>query len=312
MLESDQVQRNTTDAEPPNSQAGHQRPATTGWARAENAFAYARFCGQFPQYRDMSEDLAALVGLETAQLAVDLGCGTGVSTRAILARLPPTGRVVALDSSEAMLGTGRSELVEPRVRWVRARAEALASHLEEPADAVLCNSAFWQMDMSTVLDGVARALRPGGRFAFNIPGLFMRLPPSDAELQRSTPTLFELMWAAAVLHHGLVPRRPHLSEGSRPFTMDSATALLEAAGLQVEQAQIIEYDYSPESVYAWLSIPIFTERQFGHLSYQQRMEALATAYERVDRDVPERSRWAVFVARAPSARSHVMAGDSRP
>ena len=73
MLESDQVQRNMTDAELPDSQAGHQRPETTGWARAENAFAYARFCGQFPQYRDMSEDLAAIVGLETAQATQEFG-----------------------------------------------------------------------------------------------------------------------------------------------------------------------------------------------------------------------------------------------
>ncbi len=84
--------------------------------------------------------------------------------------------------------------------------------------------------------------------------------------------------------------------------MESITALLEAAGFEVEQAQIVEYDNSTESVYAWLSIPIFTEQQFAGLSYEQRMDALAAAYDPLNRHFPERSRWAVFVVRTPPGR----------
>jgi hypothetical protein len=61
----------------------------TGWDDAENATAYARYCREFPLYRDTSAVLASLAGLETAGLAVDLACGTGATTQAILARLPP-------------------------------------------------------------------------------------------------------------------------------------------------------------------------------------------------------------------------------
>jgi SAM-dependent methyltransferase len=239
-----------------------------------------------------------MAGLGTAQLVVDLACGTGVTTEAILARLPTTGRVIAVDGSAAMLDVARDEVVEPRVRWVHARAEDLAGHLDEPADVVLCNSAFWQTDMPAAAEAVRRSLRPGGRFVFNIGEQFIRLPDSDErERARETPSLVELMWAAAVLFHGLVPRLAGPPPGSRrPRTIESVTALLDAAGLEVERTRVVEQADSPESVRAWLSIPIFTARQFAGLSYEQRMDALAIAYERLDRRSPERSRWAVFVA----------------
>lgn len=271
----------------------------SNWDSPENAVAYARFCREFPLYRDTSKVLASLVGLETAKLAIDLACGTGASTQAILARLPQTGKVIALDGSAAMLSIAQREVVDPRVRWLHVPGEQLAGHVGEGADAVVCNSAFWQMDMPAVAGVVRRALRPGGRFAFNIGGLFIRLPPSPDEPQRTTPTLFELMWAAAVLNYGFVAPRPRLSrDGSMPPTIDSITALLEAAGFEVEQATVMEYDNSPESMHAWLSIPVFTERHFAGLPYEHRMNALATAYDRLDRRSNERSRWAVFAARA--------------
>jgi SAM-dependent methyltransferase len=273
----------------------------TRWDSAENAAAYARFCREFPMYRETSAVLASLANLETAQLAVDLACGTGATTGAILARLPATGSVVAVDASAAMLDVARTEVADPRVRWVRARAEELAEHVDSGADVVLCNSAFWQTDMPAAAEAVRRVLRPGGRFVFNIGEHFIRMPDSeDRERERSTPSLTELMWAAAVLYHGFVPRLVGAPPGTRgPRTIASVNALLVAAGLEVEPTRIVEQVNGPESLRAWLSVPIFTERQFPGLSYEQRMDALDIAYERLDEPPPDRSRWAVFVARTP-------------
>lgn len=265
----------------------------SAWDLPENAAAYARFCREFPMYRETSATLADLAGLETAELVVDLACGTGVTTRAILERLSPAGRVIALDGSAAMLAEAGSEVVESRVRWVHARAEALTDHVDGPADAVVCNSAFWQTDMPAAAEAVAGVLRPDGRFVFNIGSDVLRLP--DSGEQRSTPSLFELMWAATVLHHGFVPRLP---PRAAPHTPESIVALLETAGFEVEEPRIVEQVHTPESDRAWLSIPLFTDRRFPGLSYEQRMDALATAYERVDKQTPIRTHWAVFVARS--------------
>jgi SAM-dependent methyltransferase len=195
-----------------------------------------------------------------------------------------------------MLAVARREVQDQRVSWVHARAEDLAEHVDGLVDVVVCNSAFWQMDMAAVAAAVGRVLRPGGRFVFNIGAQFLRLPTSG-DTPRSTPSLFELMWAAAVLYHGFVAPR---GEGRLPLSVEQVTGLVDAAGLRIERTKIVEHEVSPESARAWLSIPAFTDRSLPGLSYEQRMAALATAYERIDRGSPELSRWAIFVASRPA------------
>jgi ubiquinone/menaquinone biosynthesis C-methylase UbiE len=60
---------------------------------------------------------------------VDLGCGSGASTRALVAALEGAGvaaQVVGVDGSEGMLREARRKSWPPGVRFVRARAEELA------------------------------------------------------------------------------------------------------------------------------------------------------------------------------------------
>ena len=151
---------------------------------------------------------------------VDLACGTGTTAEVILRDLPAHGRVVAVDASKAMLDVASESVRDPRVTWIRARAEKLPDHLDQPADLVRCNSAFWQMDMPAVLGAVRRVLRPGGKFAFNIGREFMVLPLADEERDPRAPNLFQLMQAAAVLYHGFVP--PMLRQRGRgdPLTLE--------------------------------------------------------------------------------------------
>jgi SAM-dependent methyltransferase len=278
------------------------RPALSdGWDSPENAEAYAAFCRRCSMYRDTSEDLAVVAGIEGAGLVIDLACGTGASTEAILARLPHDGRVVAVDGSEAMLAVARASIGDPRVRWIHARAEELTSHVGRIADVVVCNSGLWQMDMPTVLEAISRTLQPGGRLAFNIGRAFIALPLTPEESERPVPDLLDLMQAAAVLYHGFAPPYPMPGRRRAPLTVESVSAMLGAAGFEVEPATVVEHEDTPECLRAWLSVPIFTERQYGSLPYERRMEALATAYERLDRGAPRRSRWAVFLAHVPQA-----------
>lgn len=266
------------------------------WDTRENAALYAEYCQRFPKYHETSSDLVELLPVATSRLVVDLACGTGATTEVILRSLPVDGRVVAVDAASAMLDIASEAVPDPRVNWIRARAEELSEHMDEPADLVLCNSAIWQMDMPAVLRDVRRILHPRGGFAFNIGREFMVLPLTDEELNPRAPSLFQLMQAAAVLYHGFAP--PMLGQRGRPLTMDSVQSMLHAAGFNLEQKKIIEHAESYESQRAWLSIPVFTERQFGSLPYERRMEALGEAYERLDGRSRSSSRWAVFVARA--------------
>lgn len=88
-------------------------------------------------------------------LAVDVACGTGLSSLALLAL---AGRVVATDSSVAMLAQAPEDA---RVSYRLAPAEALP--LEDArADLITVSSAFHWFAREAFLREARRVLRPGG------------------------------------------------------------------------------------------------------------------------------------------------------
>ncbi|WP_037065377.1 class I SAM-dependent methyltransferase [Pseudonocardia acaciae] len=107
--------------------------------------------------------LAALP-LAGDERVLDLGAGTGRDTEALLERLP-TGHVVAVDGSAAMLAQLRDRLagVGPqRLTVLRADlTEPLV--LDRPVDAVFSVATLhWLPDHAAVFRSVAGVLRPGG------------------------------------------------------------------------------------------------------------------------------------------------------
>ena len=96
---------------------------------------------------------------------LDLACGPGNTTRTIAAALP-MGRVLGIDFSAAMLrkalATGGAG--SATVGYVRGDAHRLPLQ-PGSVDAANCAGAFYLFsDPTRVLDGIAAALRPGGRF----------------------------------------------------------------------------------------------------------------------------------------------------
>ncbi len=101
---------------------------------------------------------------------LDLGCGTGASTAALL-RAYPAAEVVGVDASAGMVTAARAKRWPRRVRFVHARAEEIADALRregmEPGfDGVLAAYLLRNVaDPDAVLVAVRRLLRPGGRLA---------------------------------------------------------------------------------------------------------------------------------------------------
>ena len=97
---------------------------------------------------------------------LDAGCGTGRVTERLLERLP-TGSVIALDGSAAMIERARARLAPfgGRVDYVVADLlEPLA--LDGPVDAILSTATFhWILDHETLFANLAAALRAGGQLA---------------------------------------------------------------------------------------------------------------------------------------------------
>jgi trans-aconitate 2-methyltransferase len=116
-----------------------------------------------PQFAWGLEVLARL-SLKGDETVVDAGCGTGKLTAKLLERLP-RGKVIALDSSPAMLAEAKVHLLptfEGKVSFVQADLQEL--HLDEVADALFSTATFhWVLDHRKLFAGLYRALRSGGR-----------------------------------------------------------------------------------------------------------------------------------------------------
>lgn len=115
--------------------------ARTDVVRAFDAHArsYDKLVGSNPGYHDhlrLTTRRMGLPGRGAGLRLLDLGCGTGASTAALL-DAAPDAEVVAVDASQEMLAQARRKVWPPRVRFVYANVEDLAEKVEGPFDGIL-------------------------------------------------------------------------------------------------------------------------------------------------------------------------------
>lgn len=268
------------------------------WDDARTAQLYDEFTQRFSMYSETSRDVVRLADVGNARRVLDLCCGTGETTRALIDAVGDDAEVIALDGSPAMLDVARRTIDDRRVRWVLADAAELGSHADG-VDAIVCNSAIWQTDMPAVFAAAAAALVPGGRFAFNIGRQFMIMPFTPDELEPRGPSLFDYIQAFAVVDHDFVQQTGR--RRGRLLSQEVVTALVEQAGLRLASYEVASYETPIERSYAWIRIPVFANNVLSGMPYEQQLEVIDKAWTRVsEKTATETSRWACFVAERPS------------
>ncbi|MBE1576193.1 class I SAM-dependent methyltransferase [Amycolatopsis roodepoortensis] len=113
----------------------------------------------------LAEAMTTGLGLENARLVVELGPGTGVFTAAVLRRLPPGARLVAVEINPRLAGDLRERY--PEVEIVQGSAENLDDYVREAADVVVSGLPWTVMTadrQERILDRVTEILVPNGRF----------------------------------------------------------------------------------------------------------------------------------------------------
>lgn len=112
----------------------------------------------------MAADLVDLLAPRAGEQVLDVGCGTGELTSVIASS---GASVVGLDASADMIEAARRSA--PDLAFVVGSGERLAYSAE--FDAVFSNAALhWMLRAEDVVRGLARALRPGGRFVAEFGG----------------------------------------------------------------------------------------------------------------------------------------------
>lgn len=116
---------------------------------------------------------------EAARLApghrvLDAACGTGIVARTAAPLVAPSGRVVGLDVSDAMLAIARR--VAPELEFHRGDVAALPFP-DWSFDAALCQMALMFLpDREAAVGELARVVRPGGVVALLVPGPLSEQP----------------------------------------------------------------------------------------------------------------------------------------
>ena len=119
-----------------------------------------------PTSRWAVRDMLDLADVPGADLVVELGAGTGVSTGEILARLKPDARLIALEIDPELSRLLEQWFDDPRLQVVCDSAEHIEKYLKgAKADVVVCALPFTSLDAGLrrrLLDGLPAMLAPAG------------------------------------------------------------------------------------------------------------------------------------------------------
>lgn len=178
---------------------------------------------------DLAAAVVELLAPEPGERILDLGCGDGVLT----AKLAAIGcHVVGVDGSAAQIEAARKLGLDARVM------DGEKLFFDGEFDAVFSNAALhWMRNPEAVIDGVWRALRPGGRFVAEFGGY-----GCVAKIKKALV--------------GALDRRGLNGEAAVPWyfpTVEEYSALLKNAGFTVSTIALIPRPTPlPGDVTGWL------------------------------------------------------------
>lgn len=155
-----------------------------------SADIYEAFEAKHRLFEDVTRRLCELAGPIKPSRILDVGCGTGISTGAIVRSVAGRPAVFGIDLSEAMLEKARARFRNaPNVSFRKGDAERLADFYTRPFDAVFYTASLFLIpDFPASIDQACRLLVPGGLLLISFyTGLF------DAQRRDAMASVFPAM-----------------------------------------------------------------------------------------------------------------------
>jgi ubiquinone/menaquinone biosynthesis C-methylase UbiE len=252
------------------------------WLEEETARRYHIFVQQTTLYQGLSRLMLQLAEIEPGMQVLDLGCGTGITTQAVLDVLGESGYIYAVDISAPMLAVARQQISSKRVTFIQADA-ALTGLADGSVERIVCNSVFWQFrHKPQVMAELRRVLKPEGRFIFNAPEpyfMFEAIPRS-----KKVSVLFEQLAAERY--------------GVGRQDLRSIEVFLRNCGFEITGKQMLERTRSAAESYLFMQIPVATAWMEPPLAYDTRLALLEEAYHLAEPGQATKQRWMYFVTQS--------------
>jgi ubiquinone/menaquinone biosynthesis C-methylase UbiE len=207
---------------------------------AEMAEAYeARFVPAF--FAQWAPRLLDAVGVSPGDRVLDVACGTGIVARTAASRVGPSGSVVGVDLSEAMLTVARR--IQPDLQWVRGDAGALPLP-DADFDTVVSQMAMMFFpDPVAALRELRRVVRASGTVGVLIPGALRANKPYD-------------LFVDIVTRHAGASARSLVTTYFALGDLDRLRALFGSAGLRVASAAAVVGEGGAASIDELVTIEI--------------------------------------------------------
>jgi len=156
--------RAMTDAEPSQSWKDVDR------SRDPRAWAtYLEQVSLMATFRAYKQRALALLEPRAGASYLEVGCGTGVDTRALAAMVAPDGHVTGLDFSAALLNEARAQAGSLPVTYVQGDAHQL-EFADASFDGCRCDRVFQHLQgASEALSEMIRVARPGAPIVITEP-----------------------------------------------------------------------------------------------------------------------------------------------
>jgi trans-aconitate methyltransferase len=202
--------------------------ARTSGSQTWNAGEYSAH-GRF--VTDLGANILQWLDPKPDEEILDLGCGDGVLTAQIAER---GAHVLGVDASPEMIDAARNRGVAAQV------VDATQLSFQRQFDAVFSNAALhWIHDQPALLRGVARALKPGGRFVAEMGG-------------HGNIAAIRVAQHAALAHHGM----SELMADDNYFpTVAEYRGLLESHGFTVDAIELVPRPTPlPSGMRPWLTM----------------------------------------------------------
>jgi ubiquinone/menaquinone biosynthesis C-methylase UbiE len=177
--------------------------------------------GQNPRFQQMLQEYLDAMQIDGAESVLDIGCGTGVATRAILSCPGFGGKVTGIDLSDYLVSVAQGLVAESDSR---DRAEFRVGDTRTLAlpdnhyDAVVAHTLVSHVDLPLqAIKEMARVVKPGGKIAI--------FDGDYASLTFSHPDPVEGKRYDELIHKGII---------TQARVMRQMPRLLKQAGLQLE------------------------------------------------------------------------------